>query len=76
MVCTFQPQNLGSVGMKPTNPLTPAEKKKYGLIIGSVVLAIVLIIVIGALTNSLSFNLVSNNCFSIRYCITNHLLQL
>lgn len=60
MVCTFQPQNLGSVGMKPTNPLTPAEKKKYGLIIGSVVLAIVLIIVIGALTNSLSFNLVSN----------------
>ncbi len=40
--------------------MTPAEKKKYGLIIGSVVLAIVLIIVIGALTNSLSFNLVSN----------------
>ena len=35
--------------MKPTNPLTPAEKKKYGLIIGSVILAIVLIIVIGAL---------------------------
>ena len=43
----FNRKNLGSVGMKPTNPLTPAEKKKYGLIIGSVVLAIVLIIVIG-----------------------------
>ncbi|HFQ1329469.1 TPA: peptide MFS transporter [Staphylococcus aureus] len=56
----FNRKNLGSIGMKPTNPLTPAEKKKYGLIIGSVILAIVLIIVIGALTNSLSFNLVSN----------------
>ncbi|MGU3126904.1 hypothetical protein ACVXZZ_10425 [Staphylococcus aureus] len=24
----FNRKNLGSVGMKPTNPLTPAEKKK------------------------------------------------
>ena len=32
MVCTFQPQNLGSVGMKPTNPLTPAEKKSMVLL--------------------------------------------
>lgn len=27
----FNRKNLGSVGMKPTNPLTPAEKKNMVL---------------------------------------------
>lgn len=56
----FNCKNLGSVGMKFINLLILVEKKKYGFIIGSVVLVIVLIIVIGVLINLLLFNLVSN----------------
>ncbi|MDU6393058.1 MAG: oligopeptide:H+ symporter, partial [Staphylococcus epidermidis] len=42
------------------NPLSSSEKKKYGTIIGIVVIAIVLILMIAYFTHTLSFNLISN----------------
>lgn len=56
----FNRKTLGSIGMKPTNLLSSSEKKKYGTIIGIVVIAIVLILMIAYFTHTLSFNLISN----------------
>ncbi|EHJ07932.1 peptide MFS transporter [Staphylococcus simiae] len=56
----FNRKNLGNVGMKPTNPLSPAEKKKYGTTIGIITAIVVIVLAITIITNSFSFNLISN----------------
>ncbi|MCE5090549.1 S-Cys-Gly-3M3SH uptake peptide MFS transporter [Staphylococcus devriesei] len=56
----FNKKNLGSVGMKPTNPLTSEEKRRYGLIVGSVVAIIIVVLSVTYYTQTLSFNLISN----------------
>ncbi|PTE73506.1 peptide MFS transporter [Staphylococcus devriesei] len=56
----FNKKNLGSVGMKPTNPLTSEEKRRYGLIVGSVVAIIIVVLLVTYYTQTLSFNLISN----------------
>ncbi|WP_213563127.1 peptide MFS transporter [Staphylococcus auricularis] len=61
LVCylLFNRKNLGDVCMKPTNPLTTAEKKKYGLIFGSAITIIAIILIITLATGTFSFNIIS-----------------
>ena len=56
----FNRKNLGKVGMKPTNPLSPDEKKKYSLIVGAIVAIIAIVVIVSYITHTLSFDLVSN----------------
>lgn len=56
----FNRKNLGRVGMTPTNPLSPDEKKKYTAIVSGIVAIIIVVLIVTYLTNTLSFNLVSN----------------
>ena len=56
----FNRKTLGNVGMKPTNPLSSAEKKKYSTIIGIIVAIIAIVLIISYITHTLSFDLVSN----------------
>lgn len=56
----FNRKNLGTVGMKPTNPLSAEEKRKYGLIVGSVVAIIVIVLLVTYFTQTLTFDLISN----------------
>ncbi|MCI2773661.1 putative proton-dependent oligopeptide transport protein [Staphylococcus petrasii] len=56
----FNRKNLGTVGMKPTNPLSAEEKRKYGLIVGIVVAIIVIVLVVTYFTQTLTFDLISN----------------
>ena len=56
----FNKKNLGNVGMKPTNPLSADEKRKYGLIVGIIVAIIAIVLVATYFTNTLSFDLISN----------------
>ncbi|EGQ4058349.1 MFS transporter [Staphylococcus pseudintermedius] len=55
----FHKRNLGRIGVAPPNPLSPAEKKKYGMIFGLITAVIVLVVAIASMTGTLSFNLVS-----------------
>jgi POT family proton-dependent oligopeptide transporter len=55
----FNRKNLGDVGMSPTNPLTQDERKKYIGIFSGIIALIIIVVVIAALTHTLSFNLVS-----------------
>ena len=57
----FNRKNLGSVGMKPTNPLSPTEKKKYSIIIAMITVVIAIVVIISYITHTLSFDLVSNS---------------
>ncbi|MGE6827557.1 peptide MFS transporter [Staphylococcus capitis] len=57
----FNRKNLGSVGMKPTNPLSPTEKKKYSIIIAAIIAVIAIVFIISYITHTLSFDLVSNS---------------
>ena len=57
----FNRKNLGSVGMKPTNPLSPTEKKKYSIIIATITAVIAIVVIISYITHTLSFDLVSNS---------------
>jgi dipeptide/tripeptide permease len=50
----FNRKNLGRVGMTPTNPLSPAEKKKYGAIISGIVAIIIVVLIVTYLTNTLN----------------------
>ncbi|MEQ6081457.1 peptide MFS transporter [Staphylococcus saccharolyticus] len=56
----FNRKTLGDVGMKPTNPLSSAEKKKYSTIIGIIIAIITIVLIISYITHTLSFDLVSN----------------
>ena len=56
----FNRKTLGQVGMQPTNPLTAEEKKKYTFIIVAIVAVSTAVLIVTYLTNTLSFNLVSN----------------
>ena len=57
----FNRKNLGSVGMKQTNPLSPTEKKKYSIIIAMITVVIAIVVIISYITHTLSFDLVSNS---------------
>ena len=56
----FNRKNLGSVGMKPTNPLSKEEKRKYGMIIGIIVAIVIIVLLVTYYTHTLSFDLISN----------------
>ena len=45
--------------MKPSNPLTKAERKKYSLIFGTIIAIIIILLIVTGLTGTLSFGLVS-----------------
>ena len=47
--------------MKPTNPLSPTEKKKYSIIIATITAVIAIVVIISYITHTLSFDLVSNS---------------
>ncbi|MBF9296112.1 MFS transporter, partial [Staphylococcus epidermidis] len=53
----FNRKNLGSVGMKPTNPLSKEEKRKYGMIIGIIVAIVIIVLLVTYYTHTLSFDL-------------------
>ena len=55
----FNRKNLGQVGLKPSNPLTKAERKKYSLIFGLIIAIIIILLIVTGLTGTLSFGLVS-----------------
>ena len=54
----FNRKNLGSVGMKPTNPLSKEEKRKYGMIIGIIVAIVIIVLLVTYYTYT--FDLISN----------------
>ena len=56
----FNRKNLGSVGMKPTNPLSKEEKRKYGMIIGIIVAIVIIVLLVTYYTHTLSVDLISN----------------
>ncbi|MCU5745815.1 peptide MFS transporter [Staphylococcus sp. SQ8-PEA] len=55
----FNRNNLGVIGLKPSNPLNAKERKKFSLIFSIAILAIIVLLAITALTHTLSFGLVS-----------------
>lgn len=55
----FHRKNLGDIGIKPTNPLSASEKKKYTVLFVIIALIIALVLVVTGLTGTLSFNIVS-----------------
>ncbi|EKU48540.1 peptide MFS transporter [Staphylococcus massiliensis] len=55
----FTRNTLGQVGLKPEDPLSHKEKKLYGKIFGFSTLALVIAAIIGLMTQTLTFDLIS-----------------